>query len=228
MDSISWNEAKEIITREQFNNLDVFNDSVKDGKIDKNIWESVLAMKAEAKNNNDTVKTNNNPLLENLASLLGLVKYEETESQTTTASESFSNTDLDGNGVASAQSTRDLQNEFVQEGERALKFFKQNGSLDGFNLNAELIKARYKVEIVTETLYDDASNDIAVAKKLNDGSYAVELEEVSDGLKIVIKYTKEDTDESTGITVRNMKIIESIDRSTVGTEAIKKPNFGID
>ena len=98
------------------------------------------------------------------------------------------------------------------EGERAVRYYREHGSLDGFNVDYELVKAGYHVSIGFEDVYDDKSNDTATLVKNESGEYKIKITEKSDGFAIVIAYDNPKT------ALHDNYVIKAIDRGKTGKE----------
>ena len=215
------------ITKDQFDVLDEM-DNVKDGSISQDIWTK--AKQLIAANKDGTLKNyisqqkspNEQNLLVKLAKSLNLINKAEKKDYEIDVSAAAGVYGGNVSGFNLCEPNEDL----YKEGERALEFYREKGSLDGFELNHELVSAGYNVDIEIETLFDDSSNDKSTAVLGSDGKYSVEVKEVSDGHKIVIRYSKKD--EENGETFFENQAVSVYDRSTAGKEEkIKKPSMGV-
>jgi len=79
-----------------------------------------------------------------------------------------------------------------KEAKRALEYYRQNKSFDGFEVDKTLAERGYQIEFEVEYKYDNPDNDRAVARQKDDDKYETEIIQVSDGLKVVVRYVKED------------------------------------
>lgn len=219
MDGIKWKEAKKFgITKNQFNQLDTVNGSKNDKKIDQSVWNTVQDMLSEQKQHN-MVNCGEDSLKKQIARILG---FKEESSDTTNAYLNVMVVDDEGNAGASGSVTNSRQNELVQEGERALAYYHENKTLEGFELNRELINEGYKVEIDVEKKFDDVSND-KYKVTLEGDKYSYETEKVADSVSIRVIYTKtEVSGEQKMIIVKTHKSEAPIDNNEN-----RKNDFGI-
>lgn len=214
---IGWSEAKVAgLTKDQFRQLDSL-DTKKDDSISNNIWEEYRSVQEECDTKGSVEVKSGTDLRAQIARIFSM-KTHTAEEYNVTAGMVVSN----GGTVCFDQRT-DHKNWLVQEGYKAAKYYQTNGSLDGFELDKDLIEQGYKVSISIENLYDDSSNDKATAKLQENGDYEVVVTQLSDGYQIKVFYTKGNPEDKQFSTFS----YSITDKRTTGTEERKKPEMGV-